>query len=137
MNMTKYQLRIKCAEALEYTLYSEQRGEYLLQYAFQKGKKEPWKDRRNWESEAHRYKVISWSEFDSGRWDGRLPDFPNSHDACQRLRDALTPEERSAFGVELALQVACPTADSGEEWFQISNATAEQICKAFIAAKGL
>lgn len=99
-------------------------------------------DALGWESTRHPEGVKVWR---SPKWplfawvgDEELPDWSSSHDACQQLRDALSGQESAKFGVELALLVIDgDEIDSGDDFFAISNATPEQICKAFMAAKGI
>lgn len=86
-------------------------------------------------------KHVYWQWWERGEEmmdDENMPNYPESLDACAGLRESLTGQERSRFGVELALLVieGCEI-DSGEDFFAIANATPLQICRAYLAAKGI
>lgn len=66
------------------------------------------------------------------------PDYPSDLNACAELRASLSGEERSRFGLELAsLVITGCEIDSGDDWFSINNAIAEQICRAYLKTKNI
>lgn len=112
--LSKDKLRIKCAEALGWTRMGVSKHSYLLV------------------SPDFKKQCVVWSDGELG---GDLPpDFPNSHDACQQLRDALTERTERADYVLALGNAATEAFDMG--WGTL-NATPEQICRAFCAAKGI
>jgi hypothetical protein len=94
--------RIAIAEACGYKLYSEQRGEYLLQYCLKPGDRDPWLnvqfDAR--EKAKERYKMLPWSAFEANRFDGwrSIPDYLNDlnamHEALEKCFSNRAPLTR-------------------------------------------
>ncbi len=69
-----------------------------------------------------------------------MPDWPNDLNACAELRKGLTEIEEFEYGRQL-VKLACGTYKGTglnyDHAYQIANATAEQHCRAYIAAKGV
>jgi hypothetical protein len=72
------------------------------------------------------------------RWD-EMPQYATDLNSCAELRAELSEGERAKYILFLIVEITgeeTPEFESGMGWL-IANATAEQHCKAFLAAKGL
>lgn len=72
----------------------------------------------------------------SENMDQLVPDFPRSLDACSQMMASLTDGERADFVAALSRIVGFGKGWNHDGW-NIANATAEQICRAYLAAKGI